>query len=213
LVNVTGDSKSALQLINDHSSKNFEDFQRVNDSSFRNELTQSQLSSTQEARKEPLQNSACKQFKLFGWGLNDQHQLGQLGFQTLESIQTSPRSSQPQTNSRQMIMFPRELKELDHQVKQVACGEAHSLILTTTNQVFALGENSHGQLGLPVCSNAILSFPTRAVLKLPEELLSGKVNYEISQVATSPGDDSHSLILVTSDHRQLLLGSGLNSHG
>ena len=52
--------------------------------------------------------------------------------QTMDSIQTSPRSSAPSGSVVPHILFPRELKELDHQVKQIACGLAHSLILTTT---------------------------------------------------------------------------------
>ena len=79
--------------------------------------------------------------------------------------------------------------------------------------MLALGENSHGQLGLPVSSNAILSFPTHSILKLPEEMLQGQRTHEISQVATSPGHDSHSLVLASGAGSQILLGSGLNSHG
>lgn len=130
---VTGESKNALQLINDHSSKNFDDFQRTTgDNSFRVDDSNSHQISQREARREPLHNSLCKQFKLFGWGHNDAHQLGQLGLQTMESIQTSPRSTAPSGALVQNILFPRELKELDHQVKQIACGRAHSLILTMT---------------------------------------------------------------------------------
>ena len=132
---------------------------------------------------------------------------------TMDSIQTSPRSNTPSGAAIQNIQFPRELKDLDFQVKQIACGLSHSLILTTTGEVLALGENSHGQLGLPVSSNPILSFPTRSILKLPDEMLHGLVSYDISQVSTSPGHDSHSLLLVCGANRQILLGSGLNSHG
>ncbi|XP_043090994.1 probable E3 ubiquitin-protein ligase HERC3 isoform X2 [Puntigrus tetrazona] len=41
------------------------------------------------------------------------------------------------------------LKGLDHrQVIQIACGDHHSMALTSEGQVFVWGKNSHGQLGL-----------------------------------------------------------------
>eukprot|EP00854_Cymbomonas_tetramitiformis_P000397 gene397-751_t len=35
-------------------------------------------------------------------------------------------------------------------LKQVACGEAHTLVLTAGGQIFAFGDNVHGQLGIDV---------------------------------------------------------------
>jgi hypothetical protein len=57
---VTGESKNALQLINDHSSKNFDDFQRTHENSVQPDEVGSHQVSQREATREPLQNSLSK---------------------------------------------------------------------------------------------------------------------------------------------------------
>jgi hypothetical protein len=46
-------------------------------------------------------------------------------------------------------------------------------------------------------------------------MIQNQERFELEQVATSPGNDCHSLLLVSgaSTGKQYLLGSGLNSHG
>eukprot|EP00095_Tigriopus_kingsejongensis_P008606 maker-scaffold460_size165339-snap-gene-0.29 protein:Tk08606 transcript:maker-scaffold460_size165339-snap-gene-0.29-mRNA-1 annotation:"hypothetical protein DAPPUDRAFT_304656" len=43
--------------------------------------------------------------------------------------------------------------EKGHNVRRVACGRAHTLVLSSDNQVFSLGDNGHGQCGRPVIEN------------------------------------------------------------
>lgn len=48
-------------------------------------------------------------------------------------------------------------------VFQVACGYAHTLVLTDEGQVYVWGANSYGQLGIGNKSN--LSYPTPVVVE------------------------------------------------
>ena len=58
------------------------------------------------------------------------------------------------------------------QIKSVACGRAHSLIVSEKGLVFAMGDNSMGQLGIP----STLSINQNESLHLIRELApsSGK---------------------------------------
>jgi len=42
---------------------------------------------------------------------------------------------------------------LSRPVRRVALGADHSLVLTTHGEVYALGSNSHGQLGIPTLNS------------------------------------------------------------
>merc|ERR1711871_1106611 len=46
-----------------------------------------------------------------------------------------------------MGKFSRVKMDTTFRVKQVACGAQHTLLLTTSNMLFAMGSNSEGQLG------------------------------------------------------------------
>jgi alpha-tubulin suppressor-like RCC1 family protein len=54
---------------------------------------------------------------------------------------------------------PVEIKGINAIIKQVACGTLHSLILTENNEVYAVGGNSFGQLG--VGNKPIMSVPIK----------------------------------------------------
>ncbi|XP_065334815.1 RCC1 and BTB domain-containing protein 1-like [Cloeon dipterum] len=89
---------------------------------------------------------------VFAWGANG---CGQLGLGT----------------NRQTNIPTKITGKLEEQtVVQVACGEIHTLALTSDGQVFAFGYNSYGQLGLGVEGNFLMSslFPRKV-----EGLLAG----------------------------------------
>lgn len=89
----------------------------------------------------PVEND-LKEYDLYAWGLNDNHQLGQL--------EISPRDRQ--------VIIPRKVKD-EFQIQDIKCSQSHSLILTKSGQVFVLGNNSNGQLGLNVQQDSVISFP------------------------------------------------------
>lgn len=45
------------------------------------------------------------------------------------------------------------LEQLSGKVRAVAAGRAHTLVLTNTDDVYALGSNSYGQCGRPIIEN------------------------------------------------------------
>lgn len=45
------------------------------------------------------------------------------------------------------------LDQLNAKIKAVAAGRAHTLVLTNTDDVYALGSNSYGQCGRPIIEN------------------------------------------------------------
>lgn len=75
-------------------------------------------------------------------------------------------------------------------VSQVAAGNGHSLVLTSTGQLYAFGRNINGELGLPVNNGTEAPNPTPALVTLPgasgpiAEIAAG---YEHSLVLTSTG--------------------------
>ena len=46
---------------------------------------------------------------------------------------------------------------LDMPIKQISCGEEHTVILTDQGQVYTMGSNSYGQVGVPVTKGATRS--------------------------------------------------------
>ncbi|XP_072029924.1 LOW QUALITY PROTEIN: RCC1-like G exchanging factor-like protein [Amphiura filiformis] len=84
--------------------------------------------------------------KVWGSGVNTDSQIGcypkvKLNADGIQYIYTPYAVDVPLVRSR------------DTRVIQVACGRAHSLILTDKEGVFSLGNNSHGQCGRPVIEN------------------------------------------------------------
>jgi len=45
-------------------------------------------------------------------------------------------------------VIPEFVSKIPEPISQIACGEEHTLVLTVGGQVFAMGSNSSGQLGL-----------------------------------------------------------------
>lgn len=95
--------------------------------------------------------------KLLSWGRSNE--FGQLGHGATTLVRVGPRAvALPATRAK---------------VRQVACGEAHSLVLTVHGCVFAFGDGSTGVLGqgtkepasqpLPVEGGALRALPVRAI--------------------------------------------------
>lgn len=95
-------------------------------------------------------NTDKKKNRLAGWGLNNYYQLGYKGSKG-ELVQYRPKRSTFTCSTR---------------MKQVACGQHHSLFLTHTGKVYSAGRHDYGMLGLgkvdkEVCpAKRIDSFPT-----------------------------------------------------
>ena len=112
------------------------------------------------------------------------------------------RSGQTGNLERQILMtqFPTLVDQLQMahvQVKTVACGQAHTLILSKTGEVYSWGNNKYGQLGIG--SRVDQRFP--CYVNLEER------HGNVTHVACG---DRHSCIL-TDTYRVLMFGS--NQHG
>ncbi|XP_058856930.1 RCC1-like G exchanging factor-like protein [Acipenser ruthenus] len=88
--------------------------------------------------------------KVWGMGLNKD---SQLGFQ---------RSRREHTKGYEYVLEPSPVplpldRPQETSVLQVACGRAHSLILTDNEGVFSLGNNSYGQCGRKVIEDEVYS--------------------------------------------------------
>uniref|UniRef100_T1KZ52 RCC1-like domain-containing protein n=2 Tax=Tetranychus urticae TaxID=32264 RepID=T1KZ52_TETUR len=84
-------------------------------------------------------DSTSVETQLFGTGVNTDHQLGYHRIAEGElTVLTRPVA----------IYFPQNIKS--PKIKQVACGRAHTIILTTDNTLYSLGNNSFGQCGVPI---------------------------------------------------------------
>ncbi|RLV97909.1 hypothetical protein DV515_00011282 [Chloebia gouldiae] len=86
--------------------------------------------------------------KVWGMGLNKD---SQLGFQ---------RSRRDQTKGYEYVLEPSPIplpleKPQQTRVLQVSCGRAHSLVLTDSEGVFTMGNNSYGQCGRKVVEDEI----------------------------------------------------------
>ncbi|XP_070533200.1 RCC1-like G exchanging factor-like protein isoform X2 [Ptychodera flava] len=84
--------------------------------------------------------------KVFGTGINTD---SQLGFQEMSGV---PGQSLDYVIRPISVSLPLT-KPLTTRVVQVACGRAHSLVLTDQEGVFSLGNNVHGQCGRPIIEN------------------------------------------------------------
>lgn len=116
--------------------------------------------------------------KLWGMGLNKDSQLG------FQRTQKSRLQSYDYVLEPSPVALPLSTPQ-ETRVVQVACGRAHSLVLTDREGVFSMGNNAYGQCGRPI---------------VPEEVYSGShiihriegFDSRVTQVAS--GQD-HSLFL------------------
>ena len=99
-----------------------------------------------------------------------------------------------QLTSTTKLTFPLQLRH--RPVVSVTCGENHNLVMTIGGNVFAWGENSHGQLGLGDTTNRLR----------PEQIKSLKSMGATKIVAGK----NHSLVITQA---ALLLTFGSNNHG
>lgn len=103
--------------------------------------------------EEYLNNNYSKS-KLFSWGFGEG---GQLGFgEKYMSINASKGylDTPTEIDILPIIKHSKLLNNNQLKVKKISCGEAHSLLLTSINQVFGWGFNSNGQLGLGFCADS-----------------------------------------------------------
>jgi hypothetical protein len=87
------------------------------------------------------------------------------------------------------------------QVTQVASGYGHSLVVTSSGQLYAFGDNQYGQLGSATNSGTGNANPTPTFVTLP-----GRVG-QVTQVAAGLG---HSLVVTSSGQ---LYAFGYNQYG
>lgn len=92
--------------------------------------------------------------ELYAWGSNSHGQCG---------LPASDNADAPAN----VILTP-QLVELPtaSRVKHIACGWRHTVIVTSSDELYVFGDNSSGQLGLAHTSNTICT-PTRLLLPLP----------------------------------------------
>ncbi|XP_060852044.1 RCC1-like G exchanging factor-like protein [Rhopalosiphum padi] len=83
------------------------------------------------------------QHKLFGSGLNTDSQIGY----------HDPRKGYPLGLILATVPIQLPLKEPNTKIKAVAAGRAHTLVLTNTDGVYALGSNCYGQCGRKIVEN------------------------------------------------------------
>uniref|UniRef100_A0A8C0DU82 RCC1-like G exchanging factor-like protein n=1 Tax=Balaenoptera musculus TaxID=9771 RepID=A0A8C0DU82_BALMU len=88
--------------------------------------------------------------KVWGMGLNKDSQLG------------FHRSRKDKTRGYEYVLEPSPVplpldRPQETQVLQVSCGRAHSLVLTDSEGVFSMGNNSYGQCGRKVVENEVYS--------------------------------------------------------
>ena len=95
------------------------------------ETTSGVVSSQDQTVQQQQNNDEVEYSNIFVWG-NNQH--GQLSL----SQESMPLVQDPVAIKLSKI----------NKIESIACGNAHVLILTDTGSVFALGDNSYGQLGL-----------------------------------------------------------------
>nr|XP_009794156.1 PREDICTED: ultraviolet-B receptor UVR8 isoform X4 [Nicotiana sylvestris] len=110
-----------------------------------------------------------KRFAAF-WGNGD---YGRLGHGTLES-QWRPK-----------VLFP---SVFDNQnLREIACGGAHTLFLTENGRVYASGLNDYGQLGVSADDRGYIIEPLE-VAGLPKEIVKVSAGYHHSSAITVDGE-------------------------
>ncbi|XP_013859479.1 RCC1-like G exchanging factor-like protein [Austrofundulus limnaeus] len=97
-----------------------------------------------------MASSTKNTFKLWGMGLNKD---SQLGFQ---------RTQHSRSRSYDYVLEPSPValplaQPLQTRVVQVACGRAHSLVLTDREGVFSMGNNAYGQCGRSIVEEEVYS--------------------------------------------------------
>ena len=125
-------------------------------------------------------------------------------------------------NSSGRVQFPRDAERqrglpqeilFEQRVQQVSCGEAHTLLVTSTGACFAIGDNRSGQCGLTPCGKEIqrlqqVKAGTGSVKG--GETGRGRSGADSYVFASASAGRSHSLF-VTRDGR--CLSCGLNDKG
>lgn len=57
-------------------------------------------------------------------------------------------------------MAPIYVSRIPEKISEIACGDSHTLVITQSGQVYTMGDNSRGQLGISTTSNKGISLPT-----------------------------------------------------
>ena len=83
----------------------------------------------------PEVSLGTKDLELFAWGLNDAHQLGQVGC-------NSPRPYKGLYSH--SVLIPRKLKDIRFKPRTAACGSQHTLLVSEDGELWGLGSNSCG---------------------------------------------------------------------
>jgi len=125
--------------------------------------------------------------QLYAFGGNE---FGQLGSQTNSGTEES--NAEPT-----LVTLP----GANGAVSEIAAGSEHSLVLTSTGQLYAFGENRYGQLGIQANSDTGQANPTPALVSLPG------ATGQVTQIAAGGG---HSLALTSAGQ---LYAFGDNHYG
>lgn len=108
-----------------------------------------------------------RQGHVYSWGRGEGGQLG---------IPSDQLTYDPHTNDLYLTVPKRVRGSLDGLfVTQVACGDAHSLALTSLGQVFGWGYTNSGQLGLGVSQDNWEPGVSKYNLQVPEPVLIEKI--------------------------------------
>ena len=86
-------------------------------------------------------------------------------------------------------------------VTQIAAGEYHSLVVTSSGQLYAFGYNAYGELGIATNSGTVTPNPTPTLVTLPGQ---------IGPVTQITAGGNHSLVVTSSGQ---LYAFGLNQYG
>ncbi|XP_064473333.1 RCC1-like G exchanging factor-like protein isoform X2 [Ornithodoros turicata] len=117
---------------------------------------------------------------LFGTGLNTDSQLG---------LQEA-RKGHPLGMLTEPVGIPLPLRDRSAKVLQVACGRAHTVVLTDKDGVFTLGNNSFGQCGRPVVTGEdYISNPlVHKVRDIPGKIVQVECGQDHTLFLTSDGE-------------------------
>jgi hypothetical protein len=124
----------------------------------------------------PASAAATAPGQLYTFGLNE---FGRLG--NTRSILTGASNPAPE-----LVTLPGE----NGPVTQTAAGYAHSLVVTSTGQLYAFGENLYGQLGRATNSSTNTPNPTPTLVDLPSgsgTVVEVAAGYTFALVLTSSG--------------------------